>query len=73
MKIKRWFVKKVIENKLVSTLCLILAIILLSVDIYYTLLLFRLTWFILLMAFISGFLLWFDAKCESHRAKLKLD
>jgi len=73
MKIKQWFVKKVLENKFVSVLCLILAIILLSVDIYYTLLLFRLTWFILLMAFISGSLLWFEAKCKSHRIRKGLD
>jgi hypothetical protein len=73
MKIKRWFVKKVLENRLTSILCLVLAVLLFSFDVYYTLSIYRITEFTLLMTSVAGIIAYLGASSSFHRMKVRLE
>jgi hypothetical protein len=73
MKIKRWFVKKVLENRLTSILCLVLAVLLFSFDVYYTLSIYRITEFTLLMTSVAGIIAYLGASSSFYRMKVRLE
>jgi hypothetical protein len=73
MKINRWLVKKVLENRLTPILCLIFGITLFSFDVYYALSIYKITGIVLLMTSVAGLVLYLGASSTFYRMKVGLE
>jgi hypothetical protein len=73
MKTKRWLVKKVLENRLTSILCLVFGVLLFSFDVCYTLSIYKITGYTLLMASVAGMIAYLGMSSSFHRMKIRLE
>jgi len=73
MKIKRWFVKRIVESEFLFGTCLGISLSLFVADIFYILWVYKITLPSAIILLICGFVLWFGSKCEMYRMKMKLD
>jgi len=71
MRIKLWFVKKVLGNRLTSILCLVFAVPLFSFDVYYTLSIYKITEYTILMTFIAGIISYLGESSSFYRMKVR--
>ncbi|MFA6437302.1 MAG: hypothetical protein WC242_04000 [Candidatus Paceibacterota bacterium] len=72
-KICRQFVKRIVESEFMFITCIGISFSLLAVDVFYALLVRKITLLAAIIMLIGCLLIVFGGTCESHRAKLKLD